>query len=157
MTERAGPDSNEFAGRESDRGPGSVARSRVRPFLARHGPVADHRDHEVGGLRPFVLTSGRVSAEGRHIGLETQVAARAPDDLATATLPPEKRAIVGLCAEPLSVAEISARLRLHFGVVRILVGDLAAEGFLDVRSEDVVDPHDPDLILRVIRGLRSLT
>ena len=67
----------------------------------------------------------------------------------------EKRAIVTLCAEPLSVAEISARLRLHFGVARVLVGDLAAAGYLDLRSE-IADPHDPDLIMRVIRGLRAL-
>lgn len=132
-------------------------RSRVRPFLARHGGTSDHRERDtVAGLRPFVLTSGRVASDGQHIGLETQVASRGPGENGSTVLPPEKRAIVSLCAEPLSVAEISARLRMHFGVARILVGDLAADGFLDVRSEDIADPHDPDLILRVIRGLRAL-
>lgn len=132
-------------------------RSRVRPFLARHGAAADHRDPAaVDGLRPFVLTSGRVTSDGQHIGLETQVAMRTMDDTQAAVLPPEKRAIVSLCTEPLSVAEISARLRMHFGVARILVGDLALAGILDVCSNEIADPHDPELILRVIRGLRAL-
>jgi hypothetical protein len=132
-------------------------RSRVRPFLARHGSISDHRERDaVGGLRPFVLTSGRVASDGQHIGLETQVASRSSGDAEFAVLSPEKRAIVSLCEQPLSVAEISARLRMHFGVARILVGDLAAAGILDVRSEDIADPYDPELILRVIRGLRAL-
>ena len=41
-----------------------------------------------------------------------------------ASLGPEMQAMVGLCGQPISVAEISARLRLHLGVTRILVGDL---------------------------------
>jgi hypothetical protein len=66
------------------------------------------------------------------------------------------RAIVALCGEPLSVAEISARLRLHLGVTRILVGDLRAAGQLDVQVLDSETP-DPETILRVIRGLRAIT
>ena len=131
-------------------------RSRVRPFLARHGSADRTERRSVSGPRPFVLTSGRVASDGPYIGLETQVAARDPGDPTVATLPAEKRAIVSLCAEPMSVAEISARLRLHFGVARVLVGDLAATGHLDLRSGDIADPHDPDLIMRVIRGLRAL-
>jgi hypothetical protein len=66
------------------------------------------------------------------------------------------RAIVGLCGEPVSVAEISARLRLHLGVTRILVGDLRAAGQLDVHVLDNENP-DPETIMRVIRGLRAIT
>lgn len=131
-------------------------RSKPRPFLAKRVGIFDHRDREeIARPRPFVLTSGRVASDGTRIGLETQVSSREWGDF-HAVLPPEKRAIVGMCAQPLSVAEISARLHMHFGVARVLVGDLAAAGFLDVRSEDRVDPHDPELIMRVIRGLREL-
>jgi hypothetical protein len=71
-------------------------------------------------------------------------------------LSPETRAIVALCEEsPISVAEISARLRLHLGVCRILVGDLRAAGHLDVHVLDNDSP-DPETIMRVIRGLRSI-
>ncbi len=74
------------------------------------------------------------------------------------TLAPELQAIVALCVEPISVAEISARLRLHFGVTRILVGDLRAAGHLDVHVRWTSTPsHDPEIILRVIRGLRAIS
>lgn len=119
--------------------------SKPRPFVLTSGP------------RPFVLTSGRVSAEGSEIGLETQVTAQVRGGrVATPRLSPELRAIVTLCNEPISVAEISARLKLHLGVVKILVGDLRATGYLDVHSRDVGSPNTPELILRVIRGLSAI-
>jgi hypothetical protein len=73
------------------------------------------------------------------------------------SLAPELRAIIALCAEPVSVAEISARTRLHLGVTRILVGDLRAAGYLDVHARNAALPTDPDTILRVIRGLRAIS
>jgi len=106
--------------------------------------------------RPFVLTAGRVATEDPYIGMETQVTARSggspPGDLA-----PQLSAIVTLCAEPTSVAEISARLRMHLGVARILVADLHAAGLLDVPGEDAGKATDPDLIMRVMRGVRDLS
>ncbi|MCA2215764.1 DUF742 domain-containing protein [Jidongwangia harbinensis] len=134
----------------------------VRPFLQSGSPAVRPAprpagpppDEPASGLRPFVLTSGRVAGPDPNIGLETQVTA-APGAAPT-RLPPEKRAIVTLCSEPLSVAEISARLRLHLGVTRILVGDLRAAGHLDVHVLDSDFP-DPDTIRRVIRGLRALS
>jgi hypothetical protein len=70
---------------------------------------------------------------------------------------PELRGIVALCSEPMSVAEISARLRLHLGVTKILVGDLRAAGHLDVHISDVETSLDPDIIMRVIDGLRAIS
>jgi hypothetical protein len=105
-------------------------------------------------LRPFVITSGRVDGPDPDIGMETQVTVH--PHATPARLPPEKRAIVAICAEPLSVAEISARLRMHLGVTRILVGDLRAAGQLDVHVLDSDFP-DPETIMRVIRGLRAIS
>ncbi|WP_422774491.1 DUF742 domain-containing protein [Plantactinospora sp. WMMC1484] len=113
------------------------------------------------GLRPFVLTSGRVCGADPAIGLETQVTAKIDGE--SWTVPPvnrlssELQEIVALCAEPMSVAEISARLRMHLGVTKILVGDLRAAGHLDVHVYPVEDAHDPDLIMRVIDGLRAIS
>ena len=147
--------------------PDHPAATGVRPFL-RPGPGAGYTpappapgpaleeapgDH-TAALRPFVIASGRVAAAAPDIGLETQVSAH-PGALA-ARLSPEQRAIVHLCGEPLSVAEISARLRMHFGVTRILVGDLRAAGHLDVHVLENDFP-DPETIMRVIRGLRSIS
>jgi hypothetical protein len=105
-------------------------------------------------LRPFVITSGRVDVPDPDIQMETQVTAH--PGARPARLPPEKRAIVTLCVEPHSVAEISARLRLHLGVTRILVGDLRAAGQLDVHVLENDFP-DPETIMRVIRGLRAIS
>jgi hypothetical protein len=106
------------------------------------------------GLRPFVLTAGRTTSTDPDIGMETQVTAH--PGARPGRLPPESRAIVALCAEPLSVAEISAKLRLHLGVTRVLVGDLRAAGQLDVHVLRHEFP-DPETILRVIRGLRAIS
>ena len=144
--------------------PARPARPSVRPFL-QSGPMSagGYRPTPSGEppaveqattLRPFVITSGRTDGADPDIGMETQVT------VSHAAMPmrlsPEMRAIVALCGEPLSVAEISARLRLHLGVTRILVGDLRAAGQLDVHVLDNETP-DPETIMRVIRGLRAIT
>jgi hypothetical protein len=135
---------------------------RIRPFIS--GPHRPDRpaesDQPAARPRPFILTAGRVRGADPAISLETQVTAvpvPPPGSAPIATLPPELQAIIALCAEPLSVAEISARVPLHLGVTKILVGDLRATGYLDVHTQDVIDPTDPDLILRVIRGLRAIS
>ncbi|MGK5743123.1 DUF742 domain-containing protein [Micromonospora sp. URMC 103] len=110
------------------------------------------------GLRPFVLTAGRVAGADAAISLETQVTASpAGPGRASTLLAPELQAIIALCEEPISVAEISARTRLHFGVTRVLVGDLRAAGHLEVHLHHRDGASDPDLILRVIDGLRAIS
>ncbi|GAA2654710.1 DUF742 domain-containing protein [Paractinoplanes durhamensis] len=112
-------------------------------------------------LRPFILTAGRVNAVDREIELETQVTVRRPDPrvgrLPLTSLSPEMQAMVALCVEPVSVAEISARLGLHLGVTKILVGDLRAAGYLDVHVADTLNPLTSDTILRVMHGLRAIS
>jgi hypothetical protein len=148
---------------------------RIRPYLeaSPSAEAADDADKDgadpiptaeadgARGLRPFVLTSGRVSAVDPAISLETQVTARL-DGTSWAAPPlsrlsPELQNIIALCGEPMSVAEISARLRLHLGVTKVLVGDLRVAGHLDVHICDVEGSHDPDIILRVIDGLRAIS
>lgn len=134
--------------------------ARIRPFLGVAGLGSPSADATPAGLRPFVLTSGRVDGVDPDIGLETQVTARSDGPMRTgvpvASLAPELRTIMALSAAPISVAEISARARLHLGVTRILVGDLRAAGYLDVHAREAARP-DPDTILRVIRGLRAIS
>jgi hypothetical protein len=102
-----------------------------------------------------VLTSGRVDG-GTDIGLETQVTARPGGRVGN--LAPELQAIVAMCTEPISVAEISAQLRLHLGVTKILVSDLHLSGHLDVHVLDLAaSPISPETILRVMHGLRAIS
>lgn len=149
--------------------------ARIRPYLRTPPPLPEPGNPEpdaapvtgpaaapsAAGLRPFVLTSGRVAGADPDIGLETQVTACPVSPFqpapALSSLAPELQAIIALAAEPISVAEISARLRLHLGVTRILVGDLRAAAHLDVHVQDVEVPANADTILRVIRGLRAIS
>ncbi|MFI6784180.1 DUF742 domain-containing protein [Micromonospora sp. NPDC050276] len=159
----------DVAGEDPDPDP----RVRIRPYLRTPSPTGDGAaatptlpepqsgGEQPAGPRPFVLTAGRVAGADPAIGLETQVTARVDSGWWAgppgALLAPELQTIIALCAEPISVAEISARARLHFGVVRVLVGDLRAAGHLDVHVTDTDDAVDPDLILRVIDGLRAIS
>ncbi|WP_406040238.1 DUF742 domain-containing protein [Micromonospora sp. NBC_00898] len=160
----------EVADEEPDPEPGV----RIRPYLRSPSPAGepappplpypadevDERDAgQPAGPRPFVLTAGRVSGADPAIGLETQVTARPESGswAVSSRLAPELQAIVALCADPISVAEISARTRMHFGVTRVLVGDLRTAGHLDVHVGDAAEALDPDIILRVIDGLRAIS
>ena len=69
----------------------------------------------------------------------------------------EQRAIAALCHEILSIAEVSARLHLPLGVIRILVGDMADEHLVIVHRPAQPGDH-PDLALleRVLDGLHSI-
>ena len=139
---------------------------RIPPYLrvspsgaAPTGPP--NRDTQAASLRPFVLTAGRVNAVDPEIDVETQVTLRPYDPrvgrVPLASLGPEMQAMVALCDRPISVAEISARLRLHLGVTKILVADLRAAGYLDVHVADTLSPVSADTILRVMHGLRALS
>ncbi|MET8527277.1 DUF742 domain-containing protein [Micromonospora sp. NPDC005172] len=156
----------DVAGEDPDPEPGV----RIRPYLrtphpggggAPAAPEPEPDDGVPTGLRPFVLTAGRVAGADPAIGLETQVTLRRDGTRWTGSpvglLAPELQAIIALCADPISVAELSARTRLQFGVTRVLVGDLRAAGHLDVHATDANDALDPDLILRVIDGLRAIS
>jgi hypothetical protein len=68
----------------------------------------------------------------------------------------EQLAVIDLCREPRSVAEIAALLGVPLGVARVLVGDLVAAGAVAVhRTADAAGP-DMALMERVLAGLHRL-
>jgi hypothetical protein len=99
-----------------------------------------------------VLTSGRVQAD---IGLEAQVTLCPQASVRSERLSREHRAILAICAQPVCVAEIAARVHLHLGVAKILVSDLSAAGYLVIHTV-TTGPNDIETIRRVIHGLRAL-
>ncbi|MGH3902226.1 MAG: DUF742 domain-containing protein [Pseudonocardiaceae bacterium] len=104
-------------------------------------------------VRPYVLTGGR-TRPGSHLGLETLVSARDP---AGTQASHTHRAIVEMCAQPKSVAEVAALTTLPLGVVRVLVNDLADAGELFVHRAVTDDgPPDAALLSRLLRGLQDL-
>jgi hypothetical protein len=137
-----------------------AGRPSIRPFLGGTASAvpsvpAQRPASDATGLRPFVLTAGRVYDAESGIGPETQVVVRR-DGPPRPVLSPESAAIVEVCDAATSVAEVSARVGLHLGVTRVLINDLRTAGVLRVYTMDTTQPHSPETILRVIRGLRAI-
>jgi hypothetical protein len=72
------------------------------------------------------MTGGRTRPTHDSLEIETLVSTTSTREQ-TPKLTVEQRAIAALCHEILSIAEVSARLHLPLGVIRILVGDMADE------------------------------
>jgi len=107
-------------------------------------------------VRPYVVTSGRTAAPGDRLALDAALEAKAGPEQLDATSTPEARRIVTLCAAPVSLAELAARLPLPVGAVRVLVGDLTASGAVAVRSQAPEAATDVTLLKRLLDGIRAL-
>jgi hypothetical protein len=106
----------------------------------------------------YAVTGGRTRAAGRELPLEAVATATTQAAGSAASLQTESRAIVELCARPKSLAEIGAALRVPVGVARVLVGDLANGGYLEVHLPRTVDGDGgpaPAILGRLLDGLRS--
>jgi hypothetical protein len=113
------------------------------------------RDHGYV-VRPYVLTGGRTEPSHEELALESLVSTTTSGAGAAWMLDPEGAAIVRLCAEYQSVAEIAARVGLPLGVVRVLVSDLATLGYVQLHRPAVTGERpDGHLLRRVLHGLRT--
>jgi len=108
-------------------------------------------------VRPYVLTRGRTEPSRGRFDLITlvvtirQVSSREPG------LEPESLAIVRLCLQAQSVAEIAAHMNLPAGTVRVLLSDLLDQGFIAMQEpHSETDMHDERLYRAVLDGLRAL-
>jgi hypothetical protein len=132
---------------------------RVPPGDGRYPPLDDDEPLEEDEdflVRPYAVTRGRTKARYQ-LEIEAMVATTyyEPRDLSLFT--PECRAILELCRDWQSVAEISAVLRMPLGVVRILVADMAAEGLVRIQQlNHAQGGPDVELLERVLSGLRKL-
>jgi hypothetical protein len=104
-------------------------------------------------VRPFIMTGGRTRAERRDLRLETML--QATVDHVPRGLPSEQEALLRLCVEPLSVAEVAARLRLVVGVVAVIAGDLIAADLLSVHHTDPVE-IELDMLTKMIERVRAI-
>jgi len=116
-------------------------------------------DDQAGPIvRPYAMTGGRTTPVSGQFDLISLILAAGPAAAMHAPgMQPEHLAIIQLCQEPLSVAEIAAHLDLPVGIVRVLLGDLLEHGRIlaqaPVSADDVPDDH---LFEAVIHGLRAL-
>lgn len=107
-------------------------------------------------VRAYAWTGGRTKSD-YHLEIETLVSVN--DRAQQATLRPEHHEVLDLCGQPRSVAEIAALRGLPLGVARVLLGDMAGRGLIDVHltaSSNGADGPDIGLLERVLTGLRRL-
>jgi hypothetical protein len=118
----------------------------------------ENDDGPVLRVRSYVLTQGRTRSNA-DLPIETLVKVTAAGTSAAPRLQLERKKIIGLCNNPLSIAEISAHLSIPLGVARVLVGDMAEEGLLtSYKPQHAQTGERPDLKLleRVLDGLQAL-
>jgi hypothetical protein len=117
-----------------------------------------HGGHLDRVIPVYALTRGRTRAAGQELPLEAVLTATGLSVTAGASLQLESRAIVELCDAPRSLAEIGAALQVPAGVARVLVGDLANGGYLEVhlpRGADGDGGPGHAILGRLLDGLRS--
>jgi uncharacterized protein DUF742 len=98
-------------------------------------------------VRPFIVTSGRTRPLRDDLRIETLVQAQ-PAAL-SAPLRFEERAIVRLCQQPKSIAEIASALGVPIGVARVVIGDLATARHVSITESG-------ELSLATIERMRDL-
>jgi Protein of unknown function (DUF742) len=119
---------------------------------------ADHWVDDQAGpvVRPYAMTRGRTKPVTGNFDLISLVLATRMSVPSTVGIGPEHHAIVRLCQQPLSVAEIAAHLDLPLGTVRVLLGDLLHRNLVSIREPQSTGfPHD-SIFEAVINGLRRL-
>ncbi|RKT56338.1 DUF742 domain-containing protein [Saccharothrix australiensis] len=119
-------------------------------------PREDYPREEAASIvRPYSWTGGRTTS-ARQLEVETLVSAVDRDH--RGAVQAEYQEVINLVGGPRSVAEVAALLRLPLGVAKVLLGDMAERGLIDVHETASADGEQPDLGLmeRVLAGLRRL-
>lgn len=104
--------------------------------------------------RPYTWTRGRTQAS-HELRLETLLQRAAS---AKAAGSPEHDAVLRLCWQTRSVAEVSALLRIPLGAARVVLADMIDLGLLVVHGQSAEGSRGPDAALmeRVLSGLRRI-
>ncbi|HEY5989603.1 MAG TPA: DUF742 domain-containing protein [Streptosporangiaceae bacterium] len=104
--------------------------------------------------RLYVITRGRSGSLVQALDLVTLIVSRSAPHPG---MQPEQAAILRICRSPLSVAEVSAYLRLPVSVVTVLLADLLAEDQVEARAPvPAALLPDPALLQAVLHGLQKL-
>jgi len=123
------------------------------------GPRESWFDDAAGPLvRPFAVTRGRTSSNWRDLDMITLVVS-ARWDSSIERMDREYTAIVRMCGNPVSVAEVSAGLKLPLAVTKILIGDLIEGGYLIFRAPPAPTSFQApniQLLQAVLDGVRKL-
>jgi hypothetical protein len=107
-------------------------------------------------VRAYVWTGGRTRSH-YHFEVETLVTSADPSGV-PGDAAQWDRAVLELCREPKSVAEVAALVAVPLGVAKVLLGDMADRGMIVVHeaATDAGDVPTQALMERVLIGLRRL-
>ena len=124
----------------------------LEPPRRRPGSSPETTGEDTWSVRPYTLTGGRTRPSKDALPIEALVRAAGPPN---GLLVGERRQIVELAGEHyVSIAELSAHLRLPVGVTRVLVGDLRDEHLVTVHGLTPPDPAlNPATTLRVLESV----
>ncbi|WET76662.1 DUF742 domain-containing protein [Amycolatopsis sp. QT-25] len=106
-------------------------------------------------IRPYALTGGRTKSS-QLLLVETLISVPRYDPSLAEALMPESRALYERSRDRSSIAELSVGLDLPLGVVRVLIGDLAAQGAVFVHPTAHAYNHDTNVLERILDGLKRL-
>jgi hypothetical protein len=127
-----------------------------------HRPVFDDedefeypREEAASIVRAYSWTGGRTTSSFQ---LEIETLVSAVEWEFPGAMKSEYYEVMSLVGRPRSVAEVAALLRLPLGVAKVLLGDMAERGLIDVHRTASSEGDQPDLGLmeRVLAGLRRL-
>ncbi|GAB2806288.1 DUF742 domain-containing protein [Streptomyces daliensis] len=107
-------------------------------------------------VRAYAWTGGRTRSH-HHFEVETLVTATDPNGVPAAATQWD-RAVLDLCREPRSVAEVAALVAVPLGVAKVLLGDMADRGMIVIHeaATNADDTPTQALLERVLTGLRQL-
>ncbi|MEU4807234.1 DUF742 domain-containing protein [Actinosynnema sp. NPDC023587] len=110
-------------------------------------------EEAASSVRAYSWTGGRTTSKHQ---LEIETLVSVVDWDLPGAVRSEYQEVIDLVAAPRSVAEVAALLRLPLGVAKVLLGDMAERGLIDVH--ETASAEEPDLVLmeRVLSGLRRL-
>lgn len=121
----------------------------------------DEADDQTYAVRPYAVTGGRTrTTTNEPLPVEALVQALASHDQVGLT--PERRRILELTSEQyLSVAELSAHVKLPVGIMRVLVSDLADAGHLRIHGVGAITAASApatslSVLESVLNGISSL-
>jgi Protein of unknown function (DUF742) len=112
---------------------------------------------EVPVVRAYMMTGGRTVSDGERLEFETMLSLSPIGKRRQPNFLFEQAKIAALTAdEAVSIAEISAKLRVPVGVAQVLCIDMVSEGFLEVHAASSNVSSDVSLLTRLINGVRAL-
>ncbi|MDY7104468.1 MAG: DUF742 domain-containing protein [Actinomycetota bacterium] len=112
-------------------------------------------EHRPRLARPYAVVGGRTTPSQPRLAVEALVTTTEHGTASVGRLSLEQRDIAVLCREPHSIAEVAAHLDLPYGVVRVLVGDLASAGIVAVTGAAGDDGPDDHTLEEVLDALRA--